>query len=66
MIHPMLDKAKQYLASAKAAEEQAAFTANPQLKTSFRGIARLYRQMADRARKLSEDEAQQRDHSGRR
>jgi hypothetical protein len=50
------DKAREYLANALAAEAQAANTADPQLKSSFQGIAPVYREMAERARKLDEDE----------
>jgi hypothetical protein len=56
MSQPVLDKVQQYLASANAAEEHAAQADDPQLKASFEGIARVYREMAERARQLEEDE----------
>lgn len=54
----VLDKAEEYLRCAKAAEEHAAQADDPQLKTSFEGIARVYREIAERARKLDEEEDQ--------
>jgi hypothetical protein len=45
-VPTVLDKVQQYLASAKAAEEHAGQAADPQLKASSEGIARVYREMA--------------------
>lgn len=56
MSQPVLDKVQQYLAGARAAEEHAAQADDPQLKARFEGIARVYREMAERARELEEDE----------
>jgi len=56
MSQPLLDQVQHYLASAKAADEHAAQADDPQLKASFEGIARVYREMAERARQLEEDE----------
>jgi hypothetical protein len=55
----MQDKAEEYLTNAKAAEDQAAKILDPQLKTSFEGIARAYRAMAERAQKLLDDDPTQ-------
>ena len=60
MPEPIRDKAAEYLASAKAAAGRAATENDPQLRASFEGIARVYGEMAERARKLDEDETMQR------
>jgi hypothetical protein len=52
----MQDKVEEYLASARAAEKQAAQIADPLLRESFQGIAQVYREMAERARALPDDD----------
>lgn len=46
---PEPETAEDFLATARAAEEKAAETSDPELRESFSQIARIYRSMAEKA-----------------
>lgn len=49
-------RADEYLADAKAAEEQATRTSDLQIREGFVEIARAYRRMAERAQNVFDDD----------